>query len=92
MKPGLKDIKVYLKFTEEELFLLQENTWQMAESFGLDIRIDNLTGKRKVGFYSWDLECLESVAESLQKQQDIDKNIVNGLYDKIRQAIDAVSE
>ena len=91
MKPASKDIKVYLKFTEEELFLLQENTWQMAESFGLDTRIGNLTGKRKVGFYSWLLECLEMVAEDLKKQ-DVDQNIVTGLYDKIRQAMDVVSE
>ena len=91
MKPASKDIKVYLKFTEGELDLLQENTWQMAESFGLDTRIGNLTGKRKVGFYSWDLECLEMVAEDLKKQ-DVDQNIVTGLYDKIRQAMDVVSE
>lgn len=37
----------------------------MAESFGLDNRIDNLTGKREVGFYSWDLDCLESVVADL---------------------------
>ena len=51
MKPGSKDIKVFLKFTEGELDLLQYNTWQMAESFGLDRRIEKLKGKRKVGFY-----------------------------------------
>ncbi|CAN5795845.1 hypothetical protein BH23THE1_BH23THE1_31450 [soil metagenome] len=31
----------------------------------MDRRIDNLTGKRKIGFYSWDLECLESFASDL---------------------------
>lgn len=92
MKPGSKDIKIFLKFTQEELYLLQENTWQMAESFGLDTRIDNLTGKRKVGFYSWDLECLEMVAEDLKKQPDVDQNIVNGLYEKIKQTMDSVSK
>ena len=92
MKPGSKDIKVFLNFTQEELDLLQENTWQMAESFGLDIRIDNLTVKRKVGVYSWDLECLEMVVEDLKNQQDVDQNIVNGLHGKIQQAMDSVSE
>jgi len=92
MKPGSKDIKVFLKFTQEELDLLQENTWQMAESFGLDTRIDNLTVKRKVGVYSWDLECLEMVVEDLKNQQDVDQNIVNGLHGKIQQAMDSVSE
>ena len=46
IKPEKNDIKVYIKFETEELELLQENTWQMAESFGLDRRIDNLTGKK----------------------------------------------
>ena len=30
----------------------------MAEAFGLDRRIDNYLGKRPIGFYRWDLECL----------------------------------
>jgi len=92
MNPGSKDIKVFLKFTQEELSLLQENTWQMAESFGLDTRIDNMNLKRKVGFYSWDLECLERVMEDLKNQEDVDQNIVNGLYEKIKRAMDSVSE
>jgi len=50
MKPGKNDTKAEIKFEIDELELLQENTWQMAESFGLDRRIANLTGKRKVGF------------------------------------------
>lgn len=87
MKSGSKDIKVFLKFTEEELSILQDNTWQMAESFGLDRRIDNLTGKRKVGFFLWDLECLEMVADDIRQQQNIDKNLKDGLYDKIKQAL-----
>ncbi len=66
MKPGKKDIKAQIKFEIDELELLQENTSRMAESFGLDDRIANLTGKRKVGFYSWDLECLEDVVSGLQ--------------------------
>jgi len=75
MKPGSRDIKVYLKFSEQELEILQNNTYQMAESFGLDRRIDNLTGKRKVGFYMWDLECLEMVVSDLKKT-DIKKKVV----------------
>ncbi|HKL31728.1 MAG TPA: hypothetical protein VJ919_04295 [Tangfeifania sp.] len=66
MKPGKNDIKAYIKFEIDELELLQENAWQMAESFGLDRRIANMTGKRKVSFYSWDLDCLESVVSDLQ--------------------------
>lgn len=51
IKPGSRDIKSYIKFEKDELDLLQDNTWLMAESFGLDRRITYLTGKRKVGFY-----------------------------------------
>ena len=35
MKPGKYDKKAHLLFTPEELDFLQDNTWQMAESFGL---------------------------------------------------------
>lgn len=35
----------------------------MAEAFGLDTRILNLKGKRAVGFYMWDLECLHDVSD-----------------------------
>jgi len=82
MKPGKNDIKAEIKFELDELELLQGNTWQMAESFGLDKRIANLTGKRKVGFYRWDLDCLESVVSDLQ-QSPKDKEIANKIAIKI---------
>ncbi|MCX6272951.1 MAG: hypothetical protein NTU44_17405 [Bacteroidetes bacterium] len=87
MKPGSKNIKVFLKFEEAELALLQENTHLMAESFGLDRRIDRLTGKRKVGFYLWDLECLDVVVDNILNESNADKTLVNGLYTKIKNAI-----
>lgn len=92
MEPGSKDIKVFLKFEDAELELLQGNTWQMAESFGLDRRIANLTGKRKVVFFLWDLECLKMVVEDLKDEKDIDKILVNGLYDKIINAMDFIGK
>ena len=76
---------IYIKFEVEELKLLQDNTWQMAESFGLDSRIDNLTGKRKVGFYRWDLDCLECVVDDLTKT-----SVSERLYDKIKNGIDFI--
>ena len=36
----------------------------MAESFGLDNRIDRYKGKRPIGLYRWDLECLLDVIET----------------------------
>ena len=85
MKPGKNDIKAEIKFELDELELLQENTWQMAESFGLDRRIDNLTWKRKSGLYSWDLDCLECVVSDLQKSPK-DKEIADRIAIKIEEA------
>jgi len=82
MKSKKKDIKAEIKFENDELELLQENTWQMAESFGLDRRIANLTGKRKVGFYSWDLDCLECVVSDLQQSPN-DKEVAERIANKI---------
>jgi hypothetical protein len=85
IKPGKNDIKVFIKFEPEELDLLQENTWQMAESFGLDSRIAKLSGKRKVGFYSWDLECLECVVGDLKNSPHAET-----LYAKIKEGMDFI--
>lgn len=86
IKAGKNSIKAYIKFETEELEVLQENTWQMAESFGLDNRIANLTGKRKVGFYSWDLDCLEIVVGDLTSTPVVEK-----LYEKIRNGMDFIA-
>lgn len=83
LKPGKNDIKVYIKFEADELELLQDNTYQMAESFGLDSRIEKLTGKREVGFYSWDLDCLGDVVDGLKTDKSYDTIVVNKLYNKI---------
>ena len=85
MKPGKNDIKAEMKFEPDELKLLQENTWQMAESFGLDNRIDKLTGKRKVGFYRWDMDCLECVVLDLQKSPK-DKEVADRIARKIEES------
>ena len=90
LKPGKNDIQVDIKFEPEELELLQVNTWQMAESFGLDRRIGNLTGKRKVGFYMWDLECLEMVVDDLRKTEN-EKHFVEGLYKKNKDAMESLT-
>jgi hypothetical protein len=69
------------------LDFLQDNTWQMAESFGLDTRIGNLTGKKAAGFYRWDLECLADVSEIARKDAPVEQHpMVDGLLTKIREA------
>lgn len=61
MKPGSKDRRHYILVTGSELEELQRFTWDMAEAFGLDRRIENYQGKRPIGFYRWDLDCLVDV-------------------------------
>lgn len=67
MKPGSKDIKLNILITGEELTQLQRLTYQMAEAFGLDRRIDNYRGTRPIGLYSWDFDCLLAVIEEALK-------------------------
>lgn len=61
MKPGRRDKKYPILITGEELQELKELTYAMAEAFGLDGRIERYQGKRPIGFYRWDLDCLEDV-------------------------------
>jgi hypothetical protein len=63
MKPGSKDKKLKILISGEELSELQRHTWQMAEAFGLDRRIENYKGNRPIGLYSWDFDCLLAVVE-----------------------------
>jgi hypothetical protein len=63
MKPGPRDIKLNILITGEELNQLQRHSYQMAEAFGLDRRIDNYQGKRPIGLYSWDFDCLLAVIQ-----------------------------
>ena len=78
MKPGSKDIQLKILITGDELIELQRHTYQMAEAFGLDRRIENYQGKRPIGFYSWDFDCLlaviECALEDKKEYPDKDKN------------------
>ncbi len=64
MKPGKYDRKHQILITGVELEELKRHTWMMAESFGLDGRIERYQGKRPIGLYRWDLDCLVAVIES----------------------------
>ncbi len=61
MKPGSRDKTYSILITGSELAELKELTWSMAEAFGLDGRVERYQGKRPIGFYRWDLDCLEDV-------------------------------
>jgi hypothetical protein len=79
IKPGSKDKKVSLLIAGEELAELKRMTWLMAESFGLDTRIENYRGNRPIGFYSWDLECLQAVLDhALKDDQEYPDKTTSG--------------
>lgn len=94
MKPGKRDKPAYIKFTKDELNILQENSCQMVEAYGLDRKIERLTGKRKVMFYSWDLDCLDSVLYSIEKSytKKEDVKIIKSLKLKIEKGYNEIKE
>ncbi len=63
MRPGPKNKKIKILISGKELSELQRHTWLMVEAFGLDRRIENYQGKRPIGFYQWDFECLIDVID-----------------------------
>jgi hypothetical protein len=96
MKPDKRDKKVSILIADKELEELQKHTWSMAESFGLDSRIDNYKGKRPMSFYRWDMECLLDVlAMALNNPQEypakgsIEYDITEELYKKLKQLYDS---
>ena len=42
----------------------------MTEEFGLDRRIENYQGKRPIGFYSWDLDCILCLEYTLNDERE----------------------
>ena len=63
MKPGSGDKQYRILISGRELEELKRFTWSMAEAYGLDRRIESYQGKRPIGFYRWDLDCLEDVID-----------------------------
>ena len=91
MKPGSRDRKHTILITGLELDELQRFTGWMAESFGLDRRIANYLGKRPIGLYRWDIECLQDViALALKDPAEYPDHSASGyialrdLYERIR--------
>ena len=91
MKPGPRDKKHSILITGLELEELQCFTGWMAESFGLDRRIERYQGKRPIGLYRWDLECLQDViGMALKDPQEYPDHstpgyvALRGLYERVR--------
>ncbi len=63
----------------------------MAEAFGLDRRIEQYKGKRPIGFYRWDMDCLIDVLNmALDDSKEYPDHKSSGylalknLYDKLK--------
>ncbi len=55
----------YILIAGEELQELKKYTFLMCEAYGLDDRMENYKGKRPIGLYPWDLDCLVAVLEDV---------------------------
>ena len=91
IKPGSGDRKFHILITGLELEELQRFTGWMAESFGLDGRIADYRGKRPIGLYRWDIECLQDVISLALKDSTAYPDhstpgyaALRGLYERIR--------
>jgi hypothetical protein len=91
MKPGSKDKKIQILISGKELSELQRHTWSMAEAFGLDRRIENYQGKRPIGFYRWDLDCLIDVIDialddpkEYPEKDSAEYKSLNDLYNRLK--------
>jgi hypothetical protein len=92
MKPTPKDKQYKILIAGQELVELKKFTWSMAEAFGLDRRIEKYQGKRPIGFYPWDLDCLEDVlsmaVDDIREYPDKSGpgyEAIRNLYDRIKQ-------
>jgi hypothetical protein len=70
IKPGSRDKKIPVLISGRELAELKKFTWMMSEAFGLDRRIEDYQGKRSIGLYQWDFNCILSVLESAIKRKE----------------------
>jgi hypothetical protein len=61
IKPGKYDVPTHILIQGDELDALQAQTYHLAESYGLDRRIERYAGKRPIRLYRWDVEWLIDV-------------------------------
>jgi hypothetical protein len=91
IKPGSRDVKLQIRIAGAELDELQRFTWMMVEAFGLDRRIERYRGKRPIGLWRWDIECLQEVISMALKDpvEYPDHSTpgyaaLRGLYERVR--------
>lgn len=66
---GSKDKAYKILIAGLELAELKKHTGAMAESFGLDSRIDRYRGSRPIGLYRWDMDCLTDILEMVLRDK-----------------------
>ncbi len=95
MKPGARDIRHKVWITGDELTELKRHVYSMAESSGLDRKIEAYKGTRPLTLYRWDLDCLMDVIgyELEDAKQYPDKNApeyraLKRLGDRLREEYD----
>jgi HEAT repeats len=69
MKPGPNDEKLAIIIAGDELRELKRFTVDMAEAYGLDRRIETYSGKRPIGLYRWDADCLLAVIDNVLRDK-----------------------
>lgn len=69
MMPLSGDHRHRLLITGDELRELQRQTGSMAETFGLDRKIENYKGSRPITLYHWDLDCLIEVIDQALRDE-----------------------
>lgn len=70
MRPGRRDVRLSCLIAGEELDELKRHSWMMVEAFGLDRRIEAYQGKRPIGLYRWDLDCLLTIIDLALKDRN----------------------
>ena len=92
MRPGPRDEKLTILITGDELLELQRFTVDMAEAFGLDRRIEAYAGKRPIGLYRWDLDCLLDVMDLALKDPRAYPDKASSAYAALRRLRDRLQE
>jgi hypothetical protein len=95
VKPGKYDRRHRILISGEELRELK--LLPLPESFGLEGRLQRYGGKRPIGLYRWDLECLlESLSLEMTDQpqhprlRKKDIAALKSLHDRLRKEYDTV--
>ena len=93
MKPGKYDRRHRILISGEELRELR--LLALPESFGLERRLQRYEGKRPIGLYRWDLECLlETLSLEMTDRpqhprlRKKDTGALKSLHDRLRKEYD----